>query len=719
MGAISIILLWLIGRATTEDVGDFAEGSTVRTALEQGLDLKEHAGELLTQINLVEAELVADYVAKVPELVALESNISVCEGFLDSMTRLLESFQRDLGSVSTEIAALQFKSQQLALRHRNRASFQSKLGEVLDGTVLSPDLIAKLVDGEIDEAYQECVQQLDTKMSFVKRNKALHIRAFKDVGPELERLRNKVADKARDFFLDKIRQLRQANTNLQMHQANVLLRNKPVHDFILQWHPEVAQEVRGHYVHVVSRFHHALFEKYVKSVSRLVAPFPDRGVYIGSAEESREGILGSTMAFFKAPLTASLGGGSGSGAGGSSGANGSRSSTSSASSSSSPLYTIGDRIRVLRDTDAPVVMGHIAEESGQKFSLEVVVRSLVRLLADTASTEYGFNTVFFHNRRPRLGPPTVIAQAVFVQVFDATLKTIGIAFTSWMASNFDLLGLALSAKIVEQHAQMLATRGVTISSLAHFMGSLRTQFIERYTLVVGLHAESIRKARHAVKEPVCHYISRRYGEFACSVLLLDMPELNAPLLALRKELEEFLARAARDLADTKEQTVFSINNYDAIASLLEEACASRSSDVPSSLQEELKWWQRNLHQKTLDFVDLSISPKFGFLTRFVDESEPQVPLDAVPAPSFERVAEQFGQVWKSHLGALVAEVSQYFANYRQGTNVLQLILTQVAVYWQRYHSLLEKRFGKAVPPFKFAPVGTQNVLVELKKYVKP
>jgi hypothetical protein len=67
------------------------------------------------------------------------------------------------------------------------------LNEVLSGIIISPELIKKIFQGEINEFFLTHLTELNEKMTFVKSHQGKQIRAFKDIGPELERLRIKVS----------------------------------------------------------------------------------------------------------------------------------------------------------------------------------------------------------------------------------------------------------------------------------------------------------------------------------------------------------------------------------------------------------------------------------------------------------------------------------------------------------------------------------------------
>lgn len=66
------------------------------------------------------------------------------------------------------------------------------MNDVLEGVVVGQDLITKICEGEINEFYLQHLQELNKKMLYVKNQQGKHVRAFKDVGPELDKLRLKV-----------------------------------------------------------------------------------------------------------------------------------------------------------------------------------------------------------------------------------------------------------------------------------------------------------------------------------------------------------------------------------------------------------------------------------------------------------------------------------------------------------------------------------------------
>jgi hypothetical protein len=58
---------------------------------------------------------------------------------------------------------------------------------------------------------------------------------------------------------------------------------------------------------------------------------------------------------------------------------------------------------------------------------------------------------------------------------------------------------------------------------------------------------------------------------------------------------------------------------------------------------------------------------------------------------------------------------QTFTNFKMGSLILHSVLGQLIVYYTRFQALLDERFPHK-PNFKHTPVGTQMLMVEIKKY---
>ncbi|KAL7753618.1 Vacuolar protein sorting-associated protein 52 [Sorochytrium milnesiophthora] len=657
-------------------ISEFQEDPLVKDAFEKGIDLHHYSEDLNKDLERQENELVQEYIKASDGFASLHGQIKSCDAFLERMERMLSGFQTDLKNVSGEIQSLQDQSTLLNVKLRNRHAVQTRLGGVLDGIVIPPDLIRKVFEAEVNELFLATIVELNAKMAYVKANRDKHIKAFKDVGPELERLRNKATERIRDFFLEKFKTLRLANTNVQIIQTSVLIKYKYLNQFVMTWHPDIAQEIRQNYILIISRYYLSLFERYVKSVQRLQLPGPERGDMIGGEENAKKSIFASTKL---------------------------------AARDKANVFTLGTRVDILTDVDASVIIAHVAEENNQKFPFEALFRSLTRMVIDSATAEFAFCTEFFYNTRRRLGNEQAIASAVFEQSFEATLKICLQMLMTFTANTLDAIGVLLCLRVNHLHEQMLKQRTITV--LDAFLAQVNAILWPRFHAVMEMHTDSVRKAVASKlltsKETHPHHIMRRYAEFAVSLLSLNDnyndPQVPGDLLKLRNEVEALLGRMSAEFGDRKQQLVFRINNYDLVLSVVQVDTFYRHH------------WDKLFNHTILDYVDEVSQPYFGALMTFVTETEQEPSLQDVPADKFERVSDDFSNKWRQHLATLNASVAQTFPNFKNGTAVLQAVLSQVAVFWSRYHVLLDKRFKKGVP-FRSQPVGVQNVMVEMKKY---
>lgn len=106
-------------------------------------------------------------------------------------------------------------------------------------------------------------------MRFVKANQHRPIKALRNVGPELEKLRLKAAATIRDFFISRIQLLCVPNANIQIMQQSVFLKYKELHLFVLERHHEAAREIRQTYMNSLRWYFSNHFERYSKGLVKL------------------------------------------------------------------------------------------------------------------------------------------------------------------------------------------------------------------------------------------------------------------------------------------------------------------------------------------------------------------------------------------------------------------------------------------------------------------
>lgn len=141
-------------------------------------------------------------------------------------------------------------------------------------------------------------------------------------------------------------------------------------------------------------------------------------------------------------------------------------------------------------------------------------------------------------------------------------------------NTFDAIGILLCIRLNSQNLRIMQKR--RIPCLDNFLNATNMLLWPKFQQVMDLHIESLRQAIPArlllQKDVRPHYITRRYYEISVSLLLLndgyEDASLASSLLRLRTEFEHLVDRLAHEFTDARQRTIFLINNYDLIVSLM-------------------------------------------------------------------------------------------------------------------------------------------------------
>ncbi|KAG0084192.1 Vacuolar protein sorting-associated protein 52, partial [Podila epicladia] len=111
-------------------ISEFQEDEFVKQALAKGMDLREYAHYIESELDIVGQDHEDDYVHQSQAFVDLHGQIKSCDEILETMENLLSIFQTDLGNISAEIQTLQTKSVSMSIQLKNRMSVE-KIREFL------------------------------------------------------------------------------------------------------------------------------------------------------------------------------------------------------------------------------------------------------------------------------------------------------------------------------------------------------------------------------------------------------------------------------------------------------------------------------------------------------------------------------------------------------------------------------------------------------------
>ena len=107
-----------------------------------------------------------------------------------------------------------------------------------------------MCDQEIDESYVDVVNSFSRKITNLKSHEVESLKARKDIVPDFDKIRIRVGERIKEYFIEKFKQFKTSKANLQAHQS-VFLKLRDLFRFLIDFNPEMAAEVRNIYVNCI------------------------------------------------------------------------------------------------------------------------------------------------------------------------------------------------------------------------------------------------------------------------------------------------------------------------------------------------------------------------------------------------------------------------------------------------------------------------------------
>jgi hypothetical protein len=77
--------------------------------------------------------------------------------------------------------------------------------------------------------------------------------------------------------------------------------------------------------------------------------------------------------------------------------------------------------------------------------------------------------------------------------------------------------------------------------------------------------------------------------------------------------------------------------------------------------------------------------------------------------------KDFASSWRGGIQQINDDVLAYFANFRNGMEILKQVLTQLLLYYTRFQEIIKKSWSRT-PSFARDIVSTATILMEIKRY---
>ncbi|RPB03669.1 Vps52-domain-containing protein [Choiromyces venosus 120613-1] len=554
---------------------DFGEGGLEEfLKVEEGREIQ--AREIKSRARAYSAHSVDEYEREKGKFQDLHRSIKACDEVLKSVESYLYSFQTDLGVVSAEIETLQNRSAMLNRRIENRRGVEKLLGPVVEDVALSPNVIKRIIGGDVNDSWVKSLQEVDVKMKAIAALDATKVKATQNVRPELERLEHKAIERVRDFFVARIKAIRVPGANAQVIQQSGFLRYKALFQFMANHHVQLADEIGQAYINTMRWYYLNHFTRYHKSLEKLKLHVMDKHDVVGQEEPVRRSMFPSHPRV-KTPtniidnLIPSL---------------------KSSAPPSYDAFNIGRRIDTLKNRTAPILTANQAEEDRTPHYPEIPFRHFNAALVENASSEYSFITEFFSHKTYDQ------ASTMFHQIFDPAFA-LGQTFTkSLIDSTLDCLGVLLCVRLNQYSAFEMQKRRIPAADA--YINATNMLLWPRFQIIIDAHCESLRRATTSAssrggvggagggssakqQSTAPHFLTQRFAGFMNGILTLsaeagdDEPVANS-LGRLRSDFEAFLTKLSAAVTDAKKRERFLFNNYSLVLTIIGDTEGKMASE---------------------------------------------------------------------------------------------------------------------------------------------
>ncbi|KAG5716678.1 Vacuolar protein sorting-associated protein 52 like protein [Termitomyces sp. T112] len=288
----------------------------------------------------------SSYRRRVHDFLQLHEQVQTSVNLLDSLESFLSTFKKDLSAVSGQISELQDRSKAIENRLKARRRIEKPLSSLLADITIPPALATLILDSHVGEPWIEGIEDFERRLVTIKARS--RVKAARDLSEVAEGLRIVAATKLRAFFLALFEPIRSnVTTNMQVIQTSVLLKYNGFFAFLQRQAPDVAHEVQRSYVGAARVYYETGFRRYARSLTLIKARFVEKHENIVVSEREKD------------------------------------------------LQVDLERLAFAKIVGPGVTLAYMADDKSHKEPIEALLRSLLLVFLDNATSEYTFVKTFF------------------------------------------------------------------------------------------------------------------------------------------------------------------------------------------------------------------------------------------------------------------------------------------------------------------------------------
>ncbi|KAK2195969.1 Vps52 [Babesia duncani] len=367
-------------------------------------------------------------------------DLNFCDSTLKLVENALMKHYSSLKNASVNIENLHKESAGVSYGLRNRQLMFERLQKFLNDVLIMPNLIKMICNDPVNQNYMNLVNQYIAKRDFLKANYPTEkYPCLVSSRVQIKKLHLVIVRRIYNYLVEQVSMLAMSKSNIFLIQDTKLLRLKPLFVY-LEANSALGLQVCRLYIHTMNKTYTHLFGNYLLSLNdfKQKNPYRDVNVIIKHWSDPNQSCF--VLGHHKKNLYTSF------------------------------------------NAD-PIVIAGLDQNS---LKTEDIVRSYMKLLVDTASTEYQFITSFFSANHSNM----------LLDIFLSVIQVLSTRLRSTLKNSYDVVCMCLLYKLIEVNLQLLQRRGLTIfdDSLLHLQLQIiakRAKFVlEEYTRAIEAQFQS-------------------------------------------------------------------------------------------------------------------------------------------------------------------------------------------------------------------------------------
>jgi hypothetical protein len=252
------------------------------------MNFDQYTNKVYKDLADIEGDIITNLIKHDKELLAMFKNFQEADVILNTLEGSLGGFKDKLSEINSDMKVLQTRSQELTVKLRNRKEFEEELFKLLDSIILAPDFLNDITNKEIDDDFVEKIKRLDDKLVIFQQGDLPESTAIEEIVPEMRKTLAKVCSKIYTYILNSFMMISKPNTNIQMIQNNVFMKNKVLISFIKKHAVAMYKELLSKYVILMEKIYITSSTRYTQELTKYIYDKHDKFSLISSEELNKD-----------------------------------------------------------------------------------------------------------------------------------------------------------------------------------------------------------------------------------------------------------------------------------------------------------------------------------------------------------------------------------------------------------------------------------------------